>query len=457
MRFKDGLIRARSHLILLLGLVVALGVVIKLESWDPEPRSSRPFDRHSSIPNPVLGPLTADEQLWGRIAWRYFENNYEPATGLVNSVDGYPASTMWDTASYLMAMIAATRLAIIDQGEFDHKLSQVLTSLANIPLFADALPNKSYNTRSLAMVNYNNEMTERGVGWSAIDIGRLLVPFTIIVWHYPQHTHAIQAIVDRWKFGELVHDGVLYGTSIDAQGKAIYVQEGRIGYEEYAAKSLSMLGMDVSEALKYEDFLRVVQVYGVKIPTDRRDPALYHAHNYVVSEPYILDGIEFGWDQTSREFAFRIYRAQEERFKHIGVLTAVSEDHIDQPPYFVYNTVFTGGKVWRAISETGTDASAFKTISTKAVFGWHVLYKTPYTQRLLNRIKDLHSAERGWYSGVYEQSQLPNKAITANTNAIVLESLCYQRFGRLVNPSRGDQRLGDSHAGKAAERFGKTP
>jgi hypothetical protein len=73
MRFKDGLIRARSHLILLLGLVVALGVVIKLESWDPEPRSSRPFDRHSSIPNPVLGPLTADEQLWARIAWRYFE------------------------------------------------------------------------------------------------------------------------------------------------------------------------------------------------------------------------------------------------------------------------------------------------------------------------------------------------------------------------------------------------
>jgi hypothetical protein len=456
MSFKDGLIKARSHLILLLGLVVAFGIVIKLESWDPAPRRGLQIDHSTGVPHPSRSPLTAEEQLWARVAWRYFENNYEPATGLVNSVDGYPASTMWDTASYLMAIITAYRLAIIRQEEFDRKLSQVLTSLAKMPLFADALPNKSYNTRSLEMVNYNNEKSQRGIGWSAIDIGRLLVPFNIIVWHYPQHTPAIKAIVHRWKFGEMVRSGVLYGTTINAEGETIYGQEGRIGYEEYAAKSLSMLGLDVSRALKYEDFLRFVEVYGIKIPTDSRDPARYHAHNYVVSEPYILDGVEFGWDQTSRELAFRVYRAQEERFKHTGVPTAVSEDNIDQPPYFVYNTVFTGGKVWGTISETGADASAFKTLSTKAAFGWHALYKTPYTQRLLDRIKGLYDADRGWYSGLYEQTQLANRAITANTNAIILESFCYQRFGPLVGFSRGNEGLGGADAAEAAERFGRT-
>ena len=101
------------------------------------------------------------------------------------------------------------------------------------------------------------------------------------------------------------------------------------------------MGMDVYRALRYMDFLEFIDVYGIKVPYDLRDPETYGAHNYVLSEPYILDGIEFGWDEASHEFAIRIYRAQEERYKHEGTLTAVSEDHLDQPPYFVYNTVYS--------------------------------------------------------------------------------------------------------------------
>ena len=48
------------------------------------------------------------------------------------------------------------------------------------------LPNKSYNTLTKEMSNYRNEKTERGLGWSAIDIGRLLAPLNIIVWNYPE-------------------------------------------------------------------------------------------------------------------------------------------------------------------------------------------------------------------------------------------------------------------------------
>jgi hypothetical protein len=105
---------------------------------------------------------------------------------------------MWDTASYLLAMLSAYRLALISRDEFDRKLSQLLASLAKMPLFADLLPNKSYNTRSLAMVNYDNAASGRGIGWSAIDIGRLLVPLHIIVWHFPTHTEAIKAVMRRW-------------------------------------------------------------------------------------------------------------------------------------------------------------------------------------------------------------------------------------------------------------------
>lgn len=121
-----------------------------------------------------------------------------------------------------------------------------------------------------------------------------------------------------------------------------------------------------------------MNIDGVNVPTDTRTPERFTAYNYLVSEPYILDGIEYGWDQLSQEFSDRVYGAQEAHYNKTEKLTAVSEDNIDQAPHFVYNTVFTDGKKWSAITEDGTDASEFKTLSTKAAFGWHMLYKTAY-------------------------------------------------------------------------------
>lgn len=435
MTFRDGLIKARSHIIFILGVIVAFGMVISLELWDIEQdiRKEIQITPSTDIPEAVPGDLNKDEEKWALIAWKYFENNFQPDTGMVNSVDKYPASTMWDTASYLMALISAGNLNIIDMEEFDKRLSLILHALAFIPLFENKLPNKSYNTVRAEMVDYQNQKTEKGIGWSAIDIGRLLVPFNIIVWNYPDHANEIKTILKQWKFKAMIKNGLLYGTAVNDKGETVLLQEGRIGYEEYAAKSLALMGMDVSLASSYVDFLAFVDVYGIQVPYDSRDPEKYHAHNYVVSEPYILDGIEFGWDETSHEFAYRVYRAQEERYGQTGIVTAVSEDNIDQAPYFVYNTVFTDGKVWNCITEQGGDASQFKSLSTKAVFGWHMLYRTPYTKHLMDRIKGLYDPKRGWYSGRYEANQTPNKAITCNTNAIILESLCYRKFGKLVN------------------------
>ena len=435
MKFKEGLLKARSHIIFLLGLIAAFGIVITLEQLKLQ-KIMRPGIqiKHSpDIPSPSSRrPLTEEEKKWALIAWKYFENNFNPETGMVNSVDQYPASTMWDTASYLMALISAHRLEIIDTEAFDARLSLLLRTLANIPLFEGKLPNKSYNTIKAEMVNYQNQKSEKGIGWSAIDIGRLLTPFNVIVWNYPRHTDEVRQILSRWKFQAMIHNGLLFGAAVTDDGKSMLVQEGRIGYEQYAAKSMSLMGMDVSRALNYTDYLSFVEIYGIQVPYDNRDPEKYHAHNYVVSEPYILDGIEFGWDEISREFAFRVYTAQEEKHRHTGILTAVSEDNIDRSPYFVYNTVFTDGKIWNCITEQGKDASEFKTLSTKAAFGWHMLYATSYTTELMKKAAELYDPEKGWYSGFYHALKTVNKAVTCNTNAIILESLCYLKFGKMV-------------------------
>lgn len=438
MTFIQGLIYARSHIIFILGLFASFGLIFYLEGLELQAKNADSANQieivlSKGIPEPIHGDLSPEEVEWGKIAWTYFRNNYQKDTGLVNSVDEYPATSMWDTASYLMALVAAQRLQIIDNNEFEEKLGKALKTLGNLTLFDGQLPNKSYNTITLQMADYKNNVTDRGVGWSAIDVGRILVPLNIIAWNYPRFMPEIRVIVNKWQLPKILINGELHGATVDpATNKTIYVQEGRLGYEEYSAKSFNLLGLDVSKSSNYKDYLDYVDIYGIQIPIDKRDPEKFHAHNYVVSESYILDGLEYGWDYMSKEFAYRVFKAQEARYQDTGMVTAVSEDNIKDDPYFVYNTVYTDGKAWNAIGEKGEDASQFKTISTKAAIGWSILYQTPYREKLLGAVKSLYDPAKGWYSGYYEVLKKTNEALTANTNAIILEALCFKKFGRLL-------------------------
>ena len=436
MSFREGLRNARSHIVFLLAMISAGGLVLALQAWQPGAGlgfKESVLASAQPLPAPAAHrPLTGKERQWADAAWTYFKNNYQPATGLANSVDQYPASTMWDTGSYLMALISAHRLALIGEAEFDTKMSRALGSLARIPLFDQKLPNKSYNTISLAMVDYNNQPTGRGLGWSAIDVGRLLTPFNILMWNYPGHSGEVKAVLKRWDLSQLLQQGQLHGSAVDPAGQTVYLQEGRFGYEQYSAKAFGLMGLDVSNALSYYDHLKLVKIEGVSVPTDDRRADQYHAHVYAVSEPYILDGLEYGWDASSRIFARRLYQAQVNRFKRTGVLTAVSEDNLDQAPYFAYNTVWADGKPWNTITDEGKDVSDFRSLSAKAAIGWLALYQDDYTARLAAAMDGLFDPSKGWYAGRYERDGRANQALTANTNAIVLESLSYLQNGIAV-------------------------
>lgn len=434
MAFKDNLVKARHHFVFIGGLVTALVIAFTIETREyTQVLGNLSFTTEEPIPFRESRLLTEEEYEWAKIAWQYFDNNVQPNTGLVNSVDGYPSTTMWDTASYLMGLIGAEKLNIVQQSEFNLKMEKILHTLARIPLIDGKLPNKAYNTVTLQMVDYANNPVPNGIGWSAIDIGRILVPLNILIWQYPDYNKHVTDILNHWNVGTMIKKGYLYGSRPAGVGNELeLVQEGRIGYEEYASKALSLMGLDVFNAMKYIDYLELITIDGIEIPTDKRDPARYHAHNYVVSESYILDSLEFGADSVSEIFAYRVYKAQENRYERSGQLTAVSEDNVDVAPYFVYNTVFSDGKEWNAISDTGADASELKTISTKASFGWYALYDTPYTDLLMGDVKELFSEEKGWYSGRYEKDGSLNTAITANTNGIILESLAYVQNGTLL-------------------------
>lgn len=393
------------------------------------------------------GDLTEKEMKMAKVAWKYFENNYNKKTGLVNAVDNYPSTTMWDTGSYLGALVAAYELKLIDKSNFDTRLTLIFQTFNKLDLFQGMLPNKAYNTATAQKVNYANKAGE--IGWSALDLGRLLVWFRIIKERYPEHANPIDNIMLKWNFSKLIdNEGTMYGAAVTKDKKITYPQEGRLGYEEYGAKGFQLWGFNTEKASKLEPY-DFIPIYGIDIPYDTRDPRKLVAHNYVVCESYILDAIEMNWDLASEndnndnyhsdklisEYAERIYKVQELRFKNTGILTARTEHQLDKAPYFVYDTIYTDGFAWNTISEDGKYQPDFAAVALKGALGLWAIWDTDYTNLLFDRISDLYDPEKGFYEGVYENGNGLIKTFTANNNGIMLEALLYKAQGKLLRKS----------------------
>jgi hypothetical protein len=397
------------------------------------------------------GDLTPREMAMAKIAWRYFESNYQAKTGLVNSADAYPSTTMWDTASSVGAMIAAEQLGIISRQQFDDRLTALLKTLNALTLFRDELPNKVYDTRTLEETGYDDAPGE--IGFSAVDIGRLLVMLKIAKTRYPAHADAIDRVVRRWSFCHCVDAcGTLHGATLGTDKSVKYPQEGRLGYEAYAADGFRLWGFDTTRASKMQP-VAFTDIFGVRVPYDARDPRQFGDHTWVVSEPYVLHGIELSYadarDAQFKEFADRIYRVQEQRFQRTGVLTARTEHHLDRAPYFVYDAIYSDGYPWNTLTPQGAYQPASAAVAVKGAIGLWALWKTPYTARLFDSVADAYDEHKGFYEGLYENGSGPIRAFTANNNGVVLECLLYKTQGALL-PATVD--AGSTPNGAAASR-----
>lgn len=375
------------------------------------------------------GKLTASEQAMAKQAWKYFERNWNNTTGLVNSVDKFASVTLWDQAAAMAALVSAYELGLVTASDFDQKMSRMLDTLATLPLYKGELPNKVYNAKTLIPVNYGKLDQREEIGWSAIDLGRMALWLKIVGGRYPEFQAQTEQIWQHWQVQRLTKNGQMFGTAV-TNGKESYNQEGRLGYENYAAYGLKLWGLEVSQAIDATTHVGYVNLYNQGVPYDKRDHQTSGANNYVLSEPFILDGIETGFQALPKAYADRVLAAQEARYRATQQLTAVTEDNLDQAPYFVYNTLFVNGQPWAATTDTREIRNDLRFISAKAAIGWHVLYNTPYTQTLATFVESNLKADAGWYNGYYETAQKPNKALTANNNGIILECLLYKKVGQ---------------------------
>lgn len=381
-----------------------------------------------------LGALTSEEQQWADVAWRYFENNRQAESGLVNGSDKRPVSSLWQIGDTIIALTAAHQLNLIDDQMFDQRLTPLLGSLNRLPLTSAKLPNLLYNTRNLTMVGYANQ--PEVIGWSAKDIARLMMALRIVAAFYPEYSEYLERVVLRWDFCQVVDkQGQLYAGQMHNQ-RLIPQAEGRLGDSEYSAAGFGLWG--IANQLSLQPPAQHVIISGMALDVDARDPRTSWTPSAITTLPYVLSGIEYGWmlpgadrDTTKvlRQRASQVYRVQEMRWQQDRILTARSDFNLSVPPWHVNDTIFANGYAWNTLADDGKWVPRLAQVSTRAVFGLWALWDTPFTEALMKTTRLQYDAQRGWFEGRTEFTGDYNRAITLSTNAMVLEALLFKAHG----------------------------
>ena len=154
-------------------------------------------------------------------------------------------------------------------------------------------------------------------------------------------------------------------------------------------------------------------------------------HDRLLSDPFVMMGLEVGWDAETAELARNVLAVQRARWEETGVVTIASEDAIDvAPAYFYYYCVYCSGRAFAIESyEPGEATRAPRWVSAKNAYGWHALLPDDYTELALETVQPARSAD-GWASGVFEGTARSTGSPNINTVAIILEAALYMRTQR---------------------------
>jgi hypothetical protein len=405
-----------------LGLLVALGAACN-------PAGAR--DASGNIESTALRPHTAsanatltedEKRVYREMAKQslaYLTTYWQSATGLVNATPDWKHTTMWDVGAQLLAFHSAKQLGLITAADYNARTKKTLTTLERAPLYDKVAYNKLYSTTT------GRISSESRPGWSATDVGRLLLALKIIAERDPQFAAQAERIAKRVDFTTLIKDGYLQGRLVGSNGKPWSFQEGRIGYEQYVALGFQKWGADVANALDLMKNAEPVTVMGVSILADKR------YQDRLLSEPFVLYGVEIGMPSDYATLASGLLALQEARYKKTGTVTAVSEDAVAVPPdYFYYSCVYCNRKEFIVENASSMkEVAQPRWVSTKAAFGWHALLPSDYTKTMVDYVQPARDATKGWASGVMEGSRESTKTFDVNTASVLLEIAYYQLRG----------------------------
>ena len=365
-----------------------------------------------------------------RTSWNFVNRITEPTTGLARAHATYSYVTLWDIAGVIAANYTAHELAFINDATYDSHIQRILATLSTVDLFDKVAFNRIYDAKTGRMVDNASKISNIGAGWSSVDLGRLLIWLRILAVKQPRYAPLATLIVRRLDMSKLLNGGYLQGVDVDPKtGKKQIFIENEIGYQQYALSGFAMWGARINPAgLDVRSNVAVVNVLGVRMLVTSP------GNDRVMSEPFIMLGLETGFrsPELARQ-AGQVLAAQTARYQRTGIVTAVTEDALPDPPYyFYYYSVYHRGKTF-VIEGPGDNKYVDRPrwVSSKAAFGWNAVLPNAYTQLVLKTVQPA-GTPNGWGSGVYEQTYKPTGVPSLNTAALIMESALYKIRGRPI-------------------------
>lgn len=387
---------------------------------------------------------------WAKAAWQYFRTARNSATGLVEAIAGAGFAMTSTVGDQIAAAVCAYRLGAIDQREFDVTVSQLLQFLAGMPLSSGELPARFYDTSSGQLIDPPNE--GRDPGWSAVDLGRLLVWLRVLGADFRQYAAFVAKIVGRWDLCVALDPSGRMLRKLPAEGGMVTGFDLGSGYEVYGAQGLRAWGQEVSALPPSTgEFSLTVEGVEFAIGTDA-DPL-----PPLLTAPYALLGMEFGWNKPKggalvqeRGQAERLFTVQQRRSARTGIATARSDFRRTSEPYAVVDSVLAGGTPWNTLAPGGGSRPDLALISTKAAFAMWALGSRGASEPI-ESVNTLRDAGTGWFEGRYEASGGYEWTRTAATNAMVLEALLYREVETLFPTGAEQDLVPGSQAGIACD------
>lgn len=430
MSLRNGIYSARSYITILVGFLLGFAVVLWVEYQMPKrTETTDGIVLSKTFPAlPASRELTFDEAVWARIAWQYFVNNTQP-NGLVNAENDHAWLSMWSTGSYLLAVIAARQLNIVKPDEFDDRITSAIDALQSLPLNASGLPAPYYQSETLQPIASAEPKTA-----SAIDMGRLLMPLQILLWRYPQHAVAVNQLLTKWQLASLLQSSAPQSASLPVSRWVLATDDPRssYGYRLYASNTLRMINPAAGLAVTQPpDGMKMIEIEGIAVPDEGlRTP--WGQQPSLVSMPYLLTGLEQGFDARSGEITWRLMRILQARNSMSADAEQISTDYAEQAPDFTAQPAGSQPLPLQQQEESKRASVPDQALtSTRSAFAWYALFRNAWSEALLQQMHVMIEPGKGWKAG-FNSDGTTHSGIDADTNAMVLESLSYIAHGQLL-------------------------
>ncbi len=132
---------------------------------------------------------------WASVAWRFFQPSIglDSQTGLSYAGSQYPYFTLWDTGTYLFAVMDAEKLGLIGRSGtwgFSSRVDKLLSFLETMPLAANNLPYLWYSA-SDGRPAFGDQTTNHS------DLAQLLIALHNLRTYRPEYSGRVQSIANR--------------------------------------------------------------------------------------------------------------------------------------------------------------------------------------------------------------------------------------------------------------------